>query len=156
MISRYLPNKACCWWLEQRFQVEDTSWANGRSSKFVYSQSDLFHRLTCWGYTCCEGLPRWLSGTESACQRRRCRFDPWVGKIPWRRKWLPTLVFFSGEFHGRRSLAGCSTWLQGVRHDWTMEHTHACCPCARVWASFPGAPLPWFSVSLHLSDFSFL
>ena len=33
--------------------------------------------------------PWWLSGKESACQRRRCRFDPWVGKIPWRRKWQP-------------------------------------------------------------------
>ena len=31
-------------------------------------------------------LPWWLSGRESACQCRRCRFDPWVGKIPWRRK----------------------------------------------------------------------
>ena len=31
--------------------------------------------------------------------------DPWVGKIPWRRKWFPTLVFLPGEFHGQRSLA---------------------------------------------------
>ena len=30
-------------------------------------------------------LPRWLSGKESACQCRRCRFDPWVGKNPSRR-----------------------------------------------------------------------
>ena len=29
------------------------------------------------------GLPWWLSGKESACQCRRCEFDPWVGKIPW-------------------------------------------------------------------------
>ena len=27
-------------------------------------------------------------------------FDPWVGKFPWRREWLPTPVFWSGEFHG--------------------------------------------------------
>ena len=36
------------------------------------------------------GLPWWLSGKEYACQCRRHRrrgFDPWVGKIPWRRKW---------------------------------------------------------------------
>ena len=33
-------------------------------------------------------------------------FDPWVGKIPWRREWLPTLVFLPGEFHEQRSLAG--------------------------------------------------
>ena len=26
-------------------------------------------------------------------------FDPWVGKVPWRRERLPTLVFWPGEFH---------------------------------------------------------
>ena len=40
------------------------------------------------------GLPWWLSGKEFACQCRRCGFDPWVGKIPWRRKWQPPPVFF--------------------------------------------------------------
>ena len=38
-------------------------------------------------------------------QGRRPRFDPWVGKIPWRREWQPTPVFFAEEFHGQRSLA---------------------------------------------------
>ena len=33
------------------------------------------------------GLPWWLSGKESTCQCRRWEFSPWVGKIPWRRKW---------------------------------------------------------------------
>ena len=37
-------------------------------------------------------------------------FNPWVGKIPWRREWLPTPVSLPGEFHGQRSLAGCSPW----------------------------------------------
>ena len=54
------------------------------------------------------GLPRWLSGKESPCQCRRCEFDPWVGKIPWRRKWQPTPVFLPGKSHGQRSLAGYS------------------------------------------------
>ena len=36
------------------------------------------------------------------------RFDPWVGKIPWRRDGLPTPVFLFGESHGQRSLAGYS------------------------------------------------
>ena len=36
------------------------------------------------------GLLWWLSGKESACQCRRCGFDPWVGKIPWSRKWQST------------------------------------------------------------------
>ena len=41
---------------------------------------------------------------------RRPRFDPWVGKIPQRREWLPTPVFLPGEFHGQRSLVGYSLW----------------------------------------------
>ena len=53
------------------------------------------------------GLPKWLSGKESACQCRR-HFDPWVGKIPWRRKWQPTPVFLPGKSHGQRSLVGYS------------------------------------------------
>ena len=41
---------------------------------------------------------------------RRPGFDPWVGKIPWRRKWQLTPVFFPGESHGQRSLVGYSPW----------------------------------------------
>ena len=51
-------------------------------------------------------LPWWLSSKESACQCRRHRFDPWVRKIPWRRK--PTPVLLSGKSHRQRSLAGYS------------------------------------------------
>ena len=50
---------------------------------------------------------------ESTCQCRRhktCMFNPWVGKIPWRRKWQPTPVFLAGEFHEQRSLVGYSPW----------------------------------------------
>ena len=53
-------------------------------------------------------LPWWLSGKESTCQCRRGRFNPWVGKIPWRRKWQLTPVFLPGKFHGQRSLVGYS------------------------------------------------
>ena len=38
------------------------------------------------------------------------QFDPWVEKIPWRRKWQPTSVFLPGEFHGQRILVGYSPW----------------------------------------------
>ena len=48
----------------------------------------------------------WLSGKESTCRRQR--FDPWIVKIPWRRKWQPTPVFLPGKSHGQRSLAGNS------------------------------------------------
>ena len=67
------------------------------------------------------GLPRWLSGKESTCQRgrhRRPQFDPWVGEIFWRRKWQPTPVFLLGkslwpEEPGRLQSIG----LQRVGHD---------------------------------------
>ena len=52
------------------------------------------------------GLLWWLRGRESTWQSRRHELDPWVGKIPWRRKWQPTPVFLPGKFHGQRSLAG--------------------------------------------------
>ena len=32
-------------------------------------------------------------------------FNPWVGKVPWRKEWQPTLVFLPGEFHGQKNLA---------------------------------------------------
>ena len=46
----------------------------------------------------------------STCQCKKHRVDPWVGKIPWRRKLQPTPVFLPGEFHGQRSLVGYSPW----------------------------------------------
>ena len=63
------------------------------------------------------GLPRWHSGKESTCQCRRLEsrgFDPWIGKIPWRRKWQAALVFLPGESNGQRSLVGYSPWGHGV------------------------------------------
>ena len=45
------------------------------------------------------------SAVNPPAQCRRCRFDPWISKIPWRRKWQPTPVFLSGKSHGQRSLA---------------------------------------------------
>ena len=57
--------------------------------------------------------PRGHSGKESACQcgrHKRHRFDPWVGKIPWRRKRQPTPVFLCGKSRGQRSLVVYSPW----------------------------------------------
>ena len=45
---------------------------------------------------------------KNPLQCRRPGFDPWVGKIPWRKEKLPTLVFWPGEFHGQRILVGYS------------------------------------------------
>ena len=44
-------------------------------------------------------------------------FDPWVGKIPGRRKWQPTPVFLPEKSHGQRSPVGYSPWGHKVRHD---------------------------------------
>ena len=57
-----------------------------------------------------DGLPWWFCGTETACQCRRCGFNPWVRKMPWRRKWPSTPVFLPGKSHGQRSLVGYCPW----------------------------------------------
>jgi len=59
-----------------------------------------------------------IKNPVSACRRlKRHGFDPWVRKIPWRRKWQPTSVFLPGKFLGQRSLAGLNPW--GHR-EWDM------------------------------------
>ena len=75
----------------------------------------------------CRTVPRWLRGKESPCQCRRHRrsgFDPWVEKIPWRRKWQPTPIFLPGEPHGQRSLVGCRA--HGVAKSRTHQSDRAC------------------------------
>ena len=48
---------------------------------------------------------------KSVClQCGRLGFDPWVGEIPWRRKWQPTLVLLPGKSYGWRSLVGYTPW----------------------------------------------
>ena len=56
------------------------------------------------------GLPRSLRGKECACPFGRPGLDPWVAKIPWRRKWQPTSVFLPGGSHEQGSLADYSLW----------------------------------------------
>ena len=51
------------------------------------------------------GLPQWLRRWRISLQCGRPRFDPWVGKIPWRREQLPIPIFLPGEFHRQRSLS---------------------------------------------------
>ena len=83
----------------------------------------------CITYTWENGLPWWLSGKESACRRRRhrrCGFDPWVGKMPWRGKWQPVLISLSRRSHGQKSLVGYRP--RGCQESDTAErlssHTH--------------------------------
>ena len=79
-------------------------------------------------YSVVTGLPWWLRWQRICLQRRRSGFSSRVGKIPWRREWLLTLMLLPGEFHGQRSLAGYSRggleepdtaeWLLQLRFWW--------------------------------------
>ena len=71
--------------------------SNNKSHMFIYHHQALFR------------LPGGSDGKESACNARdhamrETWFSPWFGKIPWRREWLLTPVFWPVEFHGERSL----------------------------------------------------
>ena len=82
---------------------------------------DLVSLLCSWNYHIVNqlyGLPRWLNGKESSCQRGRRGFDPWVMEIAWNRKQQPTPVFLPGKSHGEKSLEGYSAWgHKRVRYD---------------------------------------
>ena len=66
------------------------------------------------------GFPGGSDGKEPTCQCRRwkkCGFNPWVRKIPWRRKWQPTPVFLPGKSHMDRG-----AW-QAIVHRVTTRRT---------------------------------
>ena len=77
---------------------------------------------------CWVGFPGVASGNESSCQcrsDRSCRFNLWVGKIPWRMAWQPTPVFLLGESYRQRSPAGYSPWGHKESDTTKMtSHTH--------------------------------
>ena len=93
---------------------------NGTCFLFFYLQVNwaVYFTLT---YSHSEGLPSCLSGKESACQCKRCGFDPWVGKIPWSRKWQLTSVLLPRKSTDR------GTWwatVLGVAKNWTQLNPH--------------------------------
>ena len=77
---------------------------------------------------------KWHSGKEFTWECRglkRHRFDPWVGKIPWRRKWQPIPVFLPGNSHGQRSLVGYSP--HGRKDSNMTDHVRArVCTCTHT------------------------
>ena len=64
---------------------------------------------------------------KNLLQCRRARFDPWVRKIPWRRKWLLAAVFLPGKLHGQRILVGYRPWgckESAITEGLTLSHFH--------------------------------
>ena len=84
---------------------------------YLYPQSLIALSMFYWG------LPWWLSGKESVYQCRIHGFNPWVRKIPRRRKWQLIPVFLPGKSPRQRSLAGYiqSMESQRIRHNWATK-----------------------------------
>ena len=75
-------------------------------------ESDMTERLN-WTDSLNKRLPRWFSAKESVCNVGDTDFHPWVGKIPWRRKWQPTPVFCLGKSMDRG--VGKATFYGGCK-----------------------------------------
>ena len=70
-------------------------------------------------YICTRGFPVGTGGKESACQCKRCRFDPWVRKIPWRRKWHLVPVYLLEKIQWTEEMGELSPW--GPKESDTIE-----------------------------------
>ena len=86
-------------------------------SIFIIAVLSITHRV-------CEGFPGGSVVKNLSANAADTSFNPWVGKIPWRRKWQPTPVFLSGKSHEQRSLAGYSPrGCKRVRHSLVTKTT---------------------------------
>ena len=96
-----------------------------------------------WPILCHIGFPGGTGSKESTCQCKRCKrrgFDPWVRKIPWRRKWQLTPVFLPKICHRQRSLAGYSPWGYKELDMTEWLHLHFSLSCT---GEGNGNPLQW-------------
>ena len=120
-----------CSWLLPPFYLVTFSNHSYNSANFFLSRTPYAERSVCKLLSYCtisawrnkgEFCLLWCSLVAQMVKNlpavRRPGFDPWVGKIPWRRKWQPTPIFLPGKSHGQRSLAGYSPWGCRVGHDW--------------------------------------
>ena len=100
-------------------------------SAIFHSTRHLLKYYAMYSFQClfivCMGFPGGSDGKESACHVGDLGSIPWVGKIPWRREWLPAPVFLPGKFHGRGNLLGHSPWghkeLDTIEQ-LTLSHSH--------------------------------
>ena len=102
--------------------------SHARGSQILAFQAGLSEKIWCLKVDYDSiGIPRRFSSKESAWQCRRHGLDLRVRKVPWsKKKWPPTPVLLSGEFHGERSLAGYSPWGPRVEQDWAHTLVSLC------------------------------
>ena len=68
-------------------------------------------------------ISHWLSGKQITCQCRKCSFNPWVKKIPWRRKWQPISLLLLENPMDR---GGWHFTVHGVIKSWTGQNAYMC------------------------------
>ena len=118
--SAHFYTLCCSHWLGSAL-TPDVNLGRSPNSQPIFSTLKM-GISNCAYFMIMNGFPGGASGNEPACTCRRHKrheFDPWVGKIPWRRAWQPAPQFLPGESHGHRSLAGYSPGSQRVRHSWS-------------------------------------
>ena len=133
------PNRA---WISQRAEqtevrtqksgIQEMSWPSPTEEGTAQTESsrnlqETFKMLATYLCTCETelGLPKWLRGKEPACQCRRCRFHPWVGKIPWSRKWESTQYSCLEDSMDRGAWQAAVHGVaksQGQMRDWAHMH----------------------------------
>ena len=114
------------WGCKESDMTEQLNWTEGARPSFPEEGETRLEGSVCMGRIQKarkeEGQPSWLrqwcvcvAGASLLAQMvrnlpavQKTQFDPWVGKIPWRRKWQSTPEFLPGKSHGQRSLEGSS------------------------------------------------
>ena len=121
-------------WGTQQHHWDRWAWVNWQ--KLTYS-------LLLAEHTC--GLPSGSVVRDLPITQEK--FDPWVRKIPWRRKWQPTSVLLPGKFHGQRSLAGYSPWDHKESNPTSRHRTRH-----TGNLSWPIISLAWLAMPLWLAS----
>ena len=147
--SSTLTLKSFDWWKLHSIETEISLYTCVFFKSFIYYLY-YFFKVTSLG----------AHGKESASLCRRHGFDPWVGKVPWRGKWQPILVFLLEKFNVQRSLVGNSP--RGHKESDTTEWlntfifkilTMIYAMSKHLFSKEPnfGSWKPWFSKSLVIT-----
>ena len=105
-------------WANLLVRLQAPSWAHVRTSASSHERHSINDSpASFWGFP---GIARVKESARQRRRHKRCRFDPWIQKIPWRRKWQPTPIFLPGEPQGQRRLW---TAVYGVTQSRTQLNT---------------------------------